>query len=139
MLGLQEQFSDNPAAPLPDDPKGRSVDSKYLTRSNGNYLFTHGLIRAYLALKYLRARGPHLPSGEGVEIDDNWRPMLEFFFLKLDQPDEARQVLEVLLIKKKRLAGKLFARVGLVALHLCCVWADDFKLKFANAMLASRV
>lgn len=65
--------------------------------------------------------------------DQCWK----FFLIDLKQPSEARDVLERILVKNKRLAGELFSWIEVTTPRLCNGWATDFKLKFADAMLIS--
>jgi GTPase SAR1 family protein len=137
MLCSGDAFFDNLEVALPDDLRDRLVKEKYLVRRSNHYLFRHDLVRSFLAAEHFTKRWQNLLSKEDLQIDDNWGEMLKFVLLSLEQPDEAKGLLERILVKNSRLAGALFSWLELTVPSLCNGWARDFKIKFADSILIS--
>ncbi len=85
--------------------------------------------------KYFSKRSENILSKENLEIDDNWREMLKFVFLDLQRPEEAKDLLERILLKRPALAGDLFTWLKGTCPALSESWTTEFKIKFADATL----
>lgn len=121
--------------PLPSEIRDRLVEKKLLMRRGEQYHFRHDLVRAYLAAKYFCRKRSELR--EDVIIESNWRPMLEFA-LDLSLPQDAKELLNSLLRRNRQMAGDLFAWLNEKKPDFCSDWADDFKRRYADAVLSPR-
>jgi hypothetical protein len=135
MLRLRKPSFDDSDTALTVELRDWLIVNKYLVKKDTQYLFRHDLIRSYLASEYFGTRWRELLDADDAKVDDNWRPMLEFVLLKLTRPEEAQGLMEAILAKNERTAGKLFKWMQGHAPNLCEGWSTRFKLKFADEML----
>ena len=64
-------------------------------------------MRAFLAARYLAERWRDHVRGD-LEIDSNWKSVLEFVILGLEDASDAKELLLAVLEKNSALAGELF-------------------------------
>ena len=134
MLCSHDAFFDGEDNVLASELRDQLVEKRFLVRSANHYLFRHDLIRAYLAAKHFSPRWQELLK-EKVEIDVNWRPMLEFSLLNVKSSEEKRDLLFGVLTKNSGLAGELFNWLCTHQNASTIDWTDDFKRKYGEAML----
>lgn len=134
MLSSMNQFIDNGDKSLPGRILERFGEKKLIISSGKHYYFQHDLIKAYLASKYFISNWRRLLEQQEF-VDSNWVSMLEMVLLDFKNPDEIRDLLYIMISKNKQMAGDLFKLMQKAEPKLCQNWADDFKLKFGNAML----
>jgi hypothetical protein len=96
-------------------------------------------VRAYLAAQYFAPRWSALLVIGGVEIDVNWLEMLTFAIPDLNGSQDVGALLHDVLEKSpdKKLAGVLFNWLEANQPSLCQSWGDNFKLKYAEAVLVN--
>jgi hypothetical protein len=137
MLLLRDPFFDSPDSPLPDEIRNELYEQKYLVKRANHYHYRHDLIRAYLAAQYFVPRWSTLLANGDVVIDVNWLEMLKFAVPELSSSEDVKGLLETVLTKStdKKLAGVLFKWLEIYHPLLCQSWGNDFKQKFAEAIL----
>lgn len=136
MLSGRQAYFDDATPPLPDALRDRLVECKFLIRRGDHYYFRHDLIRAYLAAQYFQPRWQSLLFADETTLDVNWRPMLEFSLLNNSDSDSVKQLAYGVLVKNKALAGELFKWISMTRPNLCDGWADEFRRRYGEMMLA---
>lgn len=145
MLRTKDPFFDNRDEALPADVTERLVERKILVMRNQRLLFQHDLVRAYLAARYL-VRAPAMPlnrtsvwerllTDPRIEIDQNWRTMLEFAILEIGSPEETRKLLLIILTKSPSLAAALFRWTRDFDSLIVAGWSDEFSKAYGKATL----
>ena len=108
---------------------------KFLIPQDGNYIFRHDLVRAYLAARYFGSRWRELILDDEVVIDTNWLEMLKFAIQLINRSDEVKGLLFTILDKNTDIAKELFKWLRKTRLDLCQSWTDEFKLRLGEAIL----
>lgn len=137
MLLQRDPFFDSANNPLPDEIRNDLYEQKYLVKRANHYYYRHDLIRAYLAAQYFAPQWSTLLAGGDVPIDVNWLEMLKFAIPEIKSSEEVKGLLETVLTNSndKKLAGVLFKWLEAHHPSLSQPWGNDFKKKFADAIL----
>jgi hypothetical protein len=134
MLTKHETYFDRDSV-LPEPLRDRLIEKKVLIRRGNHFHFRHDLGRSFLASRYFAPNWESLLGPKDIVIDSNWRPMLEFSVLEINDPNETKRMLYRVLDKNGSLAGILFKWLSDAHAALCRDWADEFKRKYGEAML----
>jgi hypothetical protein len=125
--------------PLPSSVPDDLVRAKLLVRVEGKqvrYHFRHDRIRAHLASRWFTPRWQTLlGSADANAIDSNWRGMLEFVILAIDEPAGVKDLVFALLEKNHAVARELFNWAERSRRELTETWAEDFKRRYGEALL----
>lgn len=139
MLCQRDSIFDATSNSMPDEIRNELHQHRYLVQRGDHYQFRHDLVRAYLAAQYFAPRWGTLLGAEDVEIDVNWIEMLKFAIPDLNGSQDVEGLLHDVLAKSpnKKLAGVLFNWLEANQPSLCQSWGDNFKLKYAEAVLVN--
>jgi hypothetical protein len=135
MLCSHNPFFEKSEPDVPEELQNTLLTQKLLIRRGDHYYFQHDLIRAFLASEYFTPRWRELIAKNEVTIDENWRSLLELALCELTNPEEAKDLLFIVLDKNLQLAGKLFNYLKTNSPQLCASWANDFTRKFGEQNL----
>ena len=129
MLCAKEQFFNPANNPFPVGLLNPLAESrKFLIPQDGNYIFRHDLVRAYLAARYFASGWRERLDAE-VAIDTNWLEMLKFAIQLINRSDEVRSLLFTILDRNIDIAKELFKWLSETRPDLCEGWTDEFKLR----------
>ncbi len=126
MLINHNQFFNQSEPKVTDELRNELVKQKFLVQRTDNYQFQHDLIRSYLASLYFTPRWQNLIKDDSLNIDENWRSLLEFSLNNFSQSEEAKKLMFIIVEKNPTLAGKVFTYLQKTRLDLCETWSDEF-------------
>ena len=128
----------------------RLLKQKILVKEGERLVFQHHLVRGYLASLHLVGRWKSLPiragstsrskwnsllSDPAIQIDANWRAILQFTILEVRNVHATEDLMFAVLNKNREVAGDLFNGVKGFHPDLLEGWADDFTRAYGEAAL----
>ncbi len=142
MLCTKDQFFEGEKSKLPSEIREDLLSKKFIIKRDNNYLFRHDKIRAFLAAKHLLSNWNKLLGGKDLNIDSNWRPMMEFVIseISLDKSItnssiRAKELLFKLLQNNSEFALDLFKWMKENYSDLCKDWETEFGNKYGEMKL----
>jgi hypothetical protein len=137
-LCSRDSFLDTNELPLPEEMLNSLLKKKFVLRQGDRFQFRHDLVRSFLASRYFVTTWRSQLIRDGIEIDENWNPMLEFVVWDLEGESDIRDFVLLVLKRNISIAGSLFNRLCSTKPHLCASWATVFQKAFGQATLESR-
>ena len=127
MLCSGETFLEQADKELPDEILRALSEQRLIVRRDDDYHFRHDFYEHILRPITFVPSWQRTLTDQTINIDMNWRAMLEFAVLEICEPVEVGKLFGLTPKRNTRLAGELFKWLEQAQPPMMSPWSDDFK------------